>query len=104
VNVLTAVVGDATDVENFDLESDGGPERKGGMGATAAAVARENEMLVRRQWSMVARGSAATTVGISTGCRRHLRRRCWCGERKGCWMKGRERIGSERPEAVEPFF
>ena len=35
---------------------------------------RGERLLVRRQWSMVARGYPAAMVGINTGCRRHLRR------------------------------
>lgn len=84
VNVLTAVVGGATDVENFDLERTGlcsrASTRRGGM--REATATRETEMLERRQWSMVARGSVAAIVGISTGCRRHLRRRWWCTRKR----------------------
>lgn len=50
-------------------EEEGGEKEKGERGRK-----RRRELLVRRQWSMVARGCPLVMVGINTGCRRHLRR------------------------------
>lgn len=89
VNVLTtAVVGDTTDVENFDLESWVRPSEKGeGRERDESGCWERDVMLARRQRSMVARGSLATMVGINIGCRRHLRRPWWCKGEWWCWGK-----------------
>jgi len=53
-------------------------------------------MLVRKQRSMVARGSMGIMVGINTGCRRHLRRRWWgngdAEERERGWDNGLRKL------------
>jgi len=56
---------------------------------------------------MVARGSMGSVVGISTGCRRYLRRRRWHGWKGEAGRKRRratELEGSESSKGVEPFL
>ena len=93
VNV-SRVVGGSTDVENFKLgrrrtgrsekrkeerveearDVERGEREERGKKEKKREREREREPLVRRQWSMVARGCPVVTVGINTGCSRHLRR------------------------------